>query len=63
MITKKKWKKQYLKAVLREEIQVGSKAKWFVNEMAKDFYGVLTPGELIEDYREAFEDGLIPIYI
>jgi len=63
MITKKKWRKLYLKALLREDLPFGLNVKLFVKKMTELFYGILTPGECLEDYKELLEDGLIQIDI
>ena len=63
MITKKKWRKLFLKGLLREGIAAGLNVKRYVKITAMVWYGILTPGECLEYYRELVEDGLIQIDI
>ena len=56
MITRKKWRKLYLKGLLRKDLPLGLKVKMFVKKITNQWYGILTPGECLLEYDEMLED-------
>jgi len=56
MITKKKWKKLFLRAMLRADGGEGKELKRYVKRAANDFYGIVTCGELMAEGSTFYED-------
>lgn len=56
MLTKKQWIKKCLKGLIAKELPRELKLKRCAKDFANDFYGILSPGEVVEEADQIFEE-------